>query len=305
MAMDYQIPDGIYAASLTPLNADQSICHKAFAQHVQWLLSHGCDGVVLMGTTGEATSFSVSERQAAIERLLSSGLPRDRLMVGTGCAAVSDTIALTRHALACGIKHVLTLPPFYYKKPSNDGLYAAFDQQIQVAGDADLRIYLYHFPQMSAVPLSNALIARLRAAYPRCIAGFKDSSGDLRHMLAVMAEFPGLRFFAGTEQFLLPVLEAGGSGCISATINITCSLAQRLYRHGHGTGSSALLEEITGIRRAVEAHPVIPGLKSIMAQLSREPKWRQVRPPHMPLGAAGARALAPVAMQVARSLRHA
>ncbi len=302
--MGNELPDGIYAASLTPLCKDLSIDHAAYAEHVRWLLEHGCDGVALMGTTGEATSFSVAERQEALERLLAVGLSHRRLMVGTGCAALPDTIALTGHAVKCGISSVLTLPPFYYKNPSDDGLFAAYDRLIQAVGDAGLRIYLYHFPQMSAVPFSNALIERLVTAYPDTIVGLKDSSGDLQHMLDVVKRFPGLRFLAGTERYLVEVLCAGGSGCISATVNITCSLTQTLYRKWPTEDMSTLLQKIIGIRQVIEALPVIPALKSIMAQLMGRSAWQFVRPPHVPLGSANEKALECVVQHVAPSLGH-
>ncbi len=274
-----EIPDGVHAASLTPLRADLSIDEDRFAAHVRWLLNHGCDGVALMGTTGEATSFSVAERQHTLEKLLEAGLPPERMMVGTGCAAIPDTVALTRHALQCGITSVLMLPPFYYKRPGDEGLYAAYDQVIQSVADARLRIYLYHFPQMSAVPLSHALVACLKSTYPKAIAGLKDSSGNLNHMLDVMDRLPELRFFAGTETLLPPVLRAGGAGCISATVNVTCILVQALYREAHERRAAELLRRITRIRAAVEAQSVIPMLKAIMAYRTRDPEWRHVRPP--------------------------
>ncbi len=298
----HTIRDGVYAASLTPLRGDLSIDHAAYAKHAHWLLQHGCDGLAVMGTTGEATSFSIAERQEALERLLIEGLPPARLMVGTGCAALPDTIALTRHARANGVNAVLTLPPFYYKSPSDDGLFAAFDQLIQAVGDTRLKVYLYHFPQMSAVPFSNALIERLLTAYPDTIAGMKDSSGDVHHMLEVIAQFPRLRLFAGTEQYLVDVLRAGGAGCISATINITCRLTQKLYRQWSGGGTFMLQQQITGIRRTVETLPVIPALKCVMAQLTKQTAWQHVRPPHVPLNRAGTEFLQKITQQVAQSL---
>ena len=296
------IPDGVYAASLTPLDSSLAIDHGAYARHARWLLRNGCDGLALMGTTGEATSFSVGERQEALEQLLASGVPSDRIMVGTGCAATTDTIALTRHALQCGVDHVLMLPPFYFKEPSDDGLFAAFSQVVQAVGDARLRVFLYHFPRMSAVPISHALIERLIEAYPTAIAGVKDSSGDLGHMKSVMQSFPELRFFAGTEEYLVDVLRAGGTGCISATVNITCRLTGNLYAHWQKGENGRLLERIVAIRKEVESGPVIPGLKRIMAELTQEPAWRFVRPPHVPLGEAGAHNLAGVVREVDQTL---
>jgi len=295
---------GIYAASLTPLRDDLTIDHAAYAAHVRWLFQHGCDGVVLMGTTGEATSFGIAERQEALERILAAGLPAGRLMVGTGCAALSDTVALTRHALASGLTSVLVLPPFYYKNPSEDGLFASIDLLAQRVGDARLQIYLYHFPQMSAVPFSNALIERLIVTYPKTVVGLKDSSGDLSHMQDVLGHFPGFRLFAGTERYLLEVLRKGGAGCISATVNVTCRLVRAVYQ-GRQTGvDPAALQQMKTLRGALESRPVIPTLKWIMSQLTGRTGWQNVLPPHIPMQAADAADLAAVVQQVARSLRN-
>jgi 4-hydroxy-tetrahydrodipicolinate synthase len=139
------LPNGVFAAALTPLRDDLSVDHEAFAEHCRWLLANGCNGVAPMGTTGEANSFSVAERIEALDRLIDADIPPSRLLVGTGCCAIPDTVALTRHAVALGTGGVLALPPFYYKNVSDDGLYAAFDQVIQRVGDRRLKLYLYHF----------------------------------------------------------------------------------------------------------------------------------------------------------------
>ncbi|HMB92887.1 MAG TPA: dihydrodipicolinate synthase family protein, partial [Rhodothermales bacterium] len=142
------LPDGVYAACLTPLHDDLRIDHETLAGHARWLLTNGCDGLILLGTTGEANSFSIAERMALLEGIIEAGLPPSRLMVGTGCCAVPDTVALTKHAMAHGVGGVLMLPPFYYKQASDDGIFAAFEQVIQQVGEATLQVYLYHFPRM-------------------------------------------------------------------------------------------------------------------------------------------------------------
>ena len=169
----------ILAASLTPLDNNQSIDKRRFADHVQHLLDNGCNGVLLFGTTGEANSFTVFERQAALESLLKSGIPPATLMVGTGCCALPDTLALTRHALEHGVHRAVVLPPFYYKTATDDGLYDTFAALIDQVGDPALRVYLYHFPKMAVVGFSSELIARLVAKFPEQIAGIKDSTGNL------------------------------------------------------------------------------------------------------------------------------
>jgi 4-hydroxy-tetrahydrodipicolinate synthase len=273
------LPDGVYAASLTPQRDDLSIDIDAFVAHLQWLLGNGCDGLALFGTTGEANSFSVAERMAALEAVLDAGLPADRLLVGTGCCALSDSVALTRHAVAHGIGSVLMLPPFYYKNVSDDGVFAVFDRVIQQVGAADWQIYLYHFPAMTAVPFSHGLVARLRAAYPDVIAGMKDSSGDWRQMQRMIAAFPGFRVFAGTERYLLDILEAGGAGCITATANVTCPLAGAIFTHWRAEDMRPAQHQLTALRAAIEAYPAIPALKRILAEQTGRPAWRTLRPP--------------------------
>ena len=180
------------------------------------------------------------------------------------------------------------LPPFYYKAVRDDGVYGAFHQVIEQVGDTSLRIYLYHFPQMSAVPFSDALVSRLLKAYPRTIAGMKDSGGDWRHMERMMRDFPGFRVFAGTERFLLDTLRTGGAGCITATANVTCRLAGELYARWRSDSAGAMQARLTKVRAAIETYPMIPALRSIMAEITQEPHWLRMRPPQVRLTASEA-----------------
>jgi 4-hydroxy-tetrahydrodipicolinate synthase len=273
------LPDGVYAASLTPLHDDLRIDHETLATHAHWLLANGCDGLVLLGTTGEANSFSVAERMALLDGMIEAGLPPGRLMVGTGCCAVPDTVALTQHAVAHGVGGVLVLPPFYYKNVSDEGVFAAFDQVIQQVGEAALQIYLYHFPKMSGVAFSPALIERLRHRYPHTVVGMKDSSGDVEHMKRTIAAFPDFRVFAGTERYLLDILRLGGAGCISATTNVTCRLAGDVFARRDSEEARDLQARLTAIRTALEAFPFVATLKHLTAVRTRQASWRNVRPP--------------------------
>lgn len=278
------LPNGVFAAALTPLRDDLSIDHEAFAEHCHWLLANGCHGAAPMGTTGEANSFSVAERLEALERLIGAAVPPARLLVGTGCCAIPDTVALTRHAVALGAGGVLALPPFYYKNVSDDGLYAAFDQVIQRVGDRRLKLYLYHFPQMSGVALSHALIVRLVRDYPDTVVGTKDSSGDWNNMKTLCETLPRFRVYAGTERYLLPILRVGGAGCISATTNVTCRLAGQVYAQRTSPDADALQGRLTAARDAIEQHPAIPALKRLTAERTGRSSWLNLRPPHRPLG---------------------
>ncbi len=294
---------GVFAAALTPLDDDLSVNETSLVAHSRWLLANGCDGVAVLGTTGEANSFTVEERLGVIEAVGNSGLPGDKLMLGTGCCAVPDTVRLTRRALEAGIHSALVLPPFYYKNVDDDGLYAAFASVIDEIADARLKVYIYHFPQMTGLQISHDLIARLLAAYPNTVVGLKDSSGDWANMAAMLERFPGFGVFAGSEKFLLADLEAGGPGCISASTNLTAPVAAEVYAGWQGPDGAALQERLTGLRNILEGYPMIPVLKALMAAYSGDESWLNVRPPFLALDEGRAREL--VAKLDAASFRPA
>ncbi len=282
-------PDGVYAACLTPLHTDLSIDVPTWTRHIRRLLDSGCTGVLLFGSTGEANSFSVAERQAGLEEVLDAGIPAERLMVGAGCAAVPDTVALARYAVAHGIPGVLTMPPFYYQGITTDGAFAALEHVIRGVDDERLALYLYHFPKMSGVPYTHELITRLVDAFPDTIAGIKDSSSDWTHMRGARAAFPDLQLFAGNEVYLRDTLEAGGAGCISATVNVTHALAGSIFsQQAAGTADTEATHSaqahLSHIRRTLMAHPTIPMLKQLMAWHTGHEGWQHLRPPLTPLG---------------------
>lgn len=274
---------GVFAASLTPQQPDLSIDHERLVSHCQRLLSNGCNGVAFMGTTGEANSFSVGERKEALDALIDAGIDPASVMVGTGCCALPDTLSLTRHALERNAASILLLPPFYYKGVSDEGVYAACDAVIQHIGDSRLRVYLYHFPYMSQVPFSDAVIERLLKQYPTTIAGIKDSSGDWDHILHLIQSYPSLNVFAGTEQYLLDTLKVGGAGCISASANLTSPLAAEVLRNYDQDQGAALQKALTKARLSIQAHPMIPALKGILSRLKNTSDWTHLRPPLIPL----------------------
>lgn len=176
--MKKRLPEGVLAASLTPLDDDLGVDHAALASHCRWLLGRGCDGIAVLGTTGEANAFSVAERLDLMDRLAGASLPLDRLLAGTGCCALPDTVALTRRAVDLGFAGVIVLPPFYYKRIGDDGLFDYFDRLVGEVADDRLAVCLYHFPALSGIPLSRELIERLAKRHGPVMAGIKDSSGD-------------------------------------------------------------------------------------------------------------------------------
>ena len=273
---------GVFAAAITPMNADLSVNEGALVSHSRWLLENGCDGLAILGTTGEANSFSVAERMNVVDHLVRDGVPGSKLMPGTGCCSIPDTVTLTRHAVENGAAGVLMLPPFYYKGVSDDGLFAAYSEVIERVGDDRLRVYLYHFPQMSATPISYDLIERLLARYPGIVAGMKDSSGDYANMSGAAKNFRGFGVLTGADNFLLPLLRDGGVGCITAVSNIACNLAQDVYRawKSEDTASmEAAQARLDAVHGALDGYPLFAGLKDILARLHKDESWRYVRPP--------------------------
>ncbi|MCA6114199.1 dihydrodipicolinate synthase family protein [Bradyrhizobium sp. WSM 1738] len=276
-------PQGVFCAALTPLDAELAPDHARFIAHCRYLLGEGCDGIALLGTTGEANSFSVGERTSLLEAVVRDGIAPSRLLPGTGVAALSDTIALTRHALSLGVDTVVMLPPFYYKAVTDDGVYASYSEVVQRIGDARLRILLYHIPQMSMQPISHALIERLRSAYPATFVGIKDSSGDFANMTAMVERFPGFAVLTGADPLLLPLLRKGGAGCITATSNLVARDLAYVYRHFRdGDDDAALAAAQARIMRArelVSRFPQMASLKALVAERTGHAGWQRLRPP--------------------------
>ena len=285
-------PRGVAVATLTPMTPELEPDFQRFAAHCRRMLERGADLLAVLGTTGEANSLGVDEKLRLLDALGESDIPGGTLLPGTGTCSIADTAILTRKALEVGSAGVVMLPPFYYKGVSDAGLHAAYEEIIQRVGDPRLRIYFYNFPFNSGVPISHDLIESLLAAYPGTIAGIKDSSGDLDNMLAMCRRFPGFGVFAGSEQFLLPVLEAGGAGCISATANVTIGLcAEVLAAARAGEDAGALQERLSAWRLAIQSQPLIPALKAIVARGAGDDRWLALRPPLTALDAASGAAL--------------
>jgi 4-hydroxy-tetrahydrodipicolinate synthase len=275
---------GINAAVLTAMRPDLSPDLDRMAAHARWLLANGCNGLGVLGTTGEANSFGLHERKAILEGLIARGMAAARMMPGTGCASLADTVELTRHARDAGCPGVLVLPPFYYKNPSDDGLFAYFAEVVQRVGGG-IAFYLYHFPQQSAVPFSLDLIGRLRAAHPGVFRGVKDSGGDYANMKAMADAFAadGFEVYSGSDEFVQRILADGGAGCITAASNANCHWGGIVYAHRTGPEADAAQAVLTVTRRAATSVPLIPGLREVIARSTGDAGWRTIRPPHLPL----------------------
>ena len=285
---------GVLPAVLSPLRADLSPDHARHIKHCNWLLANGCDGLAIHGTTGEANSFSVGERVATLEALAAGGIDGGRIIAGTGCCALPDSVTLNKAALQIGAAGVLMLPPFYYKNVNDEGLFAGYSEVIQRVGDDALKIYLYHFPALSGVPITLPLIERLLGAYPNTVVGVKDSAGDFENMRAMATQFPGFNVFAGSERLLLDCLEIGGAGTISATVNVTSLQASKVFaawKNGDDKAAKEHQERLSNSRLAIEDYPLVPALKTIMARYTGDDSWLTLRPPLVALPEAKSTAL--------------
>jgi 4-hydroxy-tetrahydrodipicolinate synthase len=316
---------GVLAPVLTPFKADLSLDQERFIAHCKWLLSQNC-GLAVFGTTSEANSLAAEERSMMLDALVAAGIETSRIMSGTGCCSITETVKLTAQAVKHGCAGVLMLPPFYYKGVSEEGLYRYFSEVVQRVGDARLKIYLYHIPPVAVVGITTGLVERLLKSYPNAIAGMKDSSGDWNNTKTFLDAFaarsagpdPTARaartfdVFVGSESFLLANMRNGGAGTISATANVNPAAIHKLYAQSDPLRQRTLQHPIgklaaspTGLDQDEQQarlnvvrdlfgkkYPMISALKQAIATYANDPAWRTVRPPLVELTAEQAKTLA-------------
>ena len=282
---------GVLVPVLTPFTRSGEPDTGRFVSFCRFLLDQGADGLAIFGTTSEANSMSGAERMAMLDRLIDAGIPAAKLMPGTGACSVSEAATLIRHAVGHGVGGVLMLPPFYYKGMDDEGLFAFFAGVIERVGSAALKMYLYHIPPQTVLGLSLDLVGRLIEAYPQTVVGLKDSSGDWNNTAALIERFPGFAVFPGSEVFLLDGLRKGGVGCITATGNVNVPGIRKVYENWRTPQADALQAEITLARKTIQAYPMVPALKRIVAHFHSDPDWAAVRPPMTALTDAQSKAL--------------
>ncbi|TMP95014.1 MAG: dihydrodipicolinate synthase family protein [Verrucomicrobia bacterium] len=309
---------GVLAPVVTPFKTDLAPDSQRFIAHCKWLLSQNC-GLAVFGTNSEANSLSMEERATLLDELVAAGVDPSRMMPGTGCCSIMETVKLTKQAVGNGCAGVLMLPPFYYKDVSEEGLYRYFSEVVQRVGDARLKIYLYHIPPVAVVGITTGLVERLLAAYPNAIAGMKDSSGDWNNTQTFLDAFAksGFDVFVGSESFLLANLRNDGVGTISATANVNPAaihsvFAEATTRQEAGSASGprrttgkykggklpsslksqgdepagldleSLQARLNVVREVFSSRKfpsMIAALKQAIAIYADDPAWRTVRPP--------------------------
>jgi len=279
---------GVLAPVVTPFKADLSPDRERFIAHCRWLLSQNC-GLAVFGTNSEANSLSMEERAVLLEELVAAGINAARMMPGTGCCSIMETVKLTAQAVRHGCAGVLMLPPFYYKDVSEEGLYRYFSEVVQRVGDARLKIYLYHIPPVAVVGITTGLVERLLAAYPNAIAGMKDSSGDWNNTKTFLDAFvtasparTGFDIFVGSESFLLANMRNGGVGTISATANVNPAAIYKLYTEWENQDADEQQAKLNVVRQVFSSGKfpsMIAVLKQAIAIYADDPEWTRVRPP--------------------------
>jgi len=270
---------GIWPPAATPFRPDLSIDFDRYIEHCRALLKNGAHGLAVLGTTSEANSLDFYEREATLEKLIAAGVPADKLLPGTGASSIGDAVRLTKHAMSLHVRGVLLLPPFYYKGVSDDGLFAFVSELIARVGSPALSIYLYNFPQMSALTWSPDLIGKLIKKFPDCIVGLKDSSGNVAYMNTLLERFPNFAVFPSSESLLLDAMKNGAAGCISATANINVAPISELYGNWKGASAEKLHKSVSAVRTLMTKFPLISGVKAVLAEKTGAKDWVRVRPP--------------------------
>lgn len=274
---------GVYCASATPILADGKPDHENFAIHAKALIAEGCDGVALLGTTGEANSFSIAQRQALLDNVIAAGVDPQRLLPGTSQTNVGDSATLVRHAVEAGVKACVVLPPFYYKGVSDEGLFRFYAELIEATKSDALRIVLYHIPPIAQVGISVELIARLREAFPGIIVGIKDSSGKLESMQNYASSFDDFSVLAGADPFMLPLLRSGGAGCITSSSNLIGKHLRVVFDNFHDETQNDRVEQaqqrINAWRDLSNAYVQLPTVKAMLAKRRNHQGWTRLRPP--------------------------
>ena len=268
---------GVWPALLTPLHVDHCIDHIKFAAHARNLIDCGCPGVTAFGTTGEGPSFSMAERKEAIDHMIENGIPAAQIMVSTSCAALPETLELTRHAVQAGVHGCLMLPPFFLKGVSDQGVIDCYRYVLDAMAGTPLRLYLYHIPQVTGVSLSPHVIATLKLLYPQAIVGIKDSAGNLSHSVGLAEAFmKDLKVYVGHEPDLQEMRRRGSTGAISGLANFMPRVVKRLTTDSE---AAADLKRVIRMIDLLHDYSLMPALKGVMAILSGDKSWLRVRAP--------------------------
>ena len=273
---------GVLAASLTPCQPDLTCDNAAMAEHCKDLIARGCCGVVIFGTTGEGSSFSVEEKKKTLKALIELGINAKQMILGVGNCAIPDAVELSKEALKQECAAVLMIPPFFYNQVDDEGVISFYREVITRVQDSRLRLILYHIPQFSRVPITLPVIHRLVSEFPEQVIGIKDSEGNMELFKEIRQQFPHFHIYAGNEALIAEAARMGAAGAIVGMANVFPELLRSLYTYGKGISQNNPQQELMIMRDIVRRYPFIPAMKSFMGKRKGNP-WHTLRPPLIPL----------------------
>lgn len=269
---------GVYGAVLTPMHADYSIHYQALIDHCHDLIKRGCQGVVLFGTTGEGSSFSVDERIEALKHLVNQGVDPKKIILGISCTAIKDVLKLVATSLELGCAAVLVVPPFFYKRVEDSGIVKFYAEIIKAIASPNLKILLYHIPQYSGVPITLNIIKSLTSSFPNNVIGLKESEGSLFFVKEILSAFPNFKLFLGNELHISKGVQLGATGSICGVVNAFPELICSLYEHGKDSAKPNHNEKASLIIQTIRNYPIFPAIKSIL-EYQKGAAWHILRPP--------------------------
>ncbi len=272
---------GVFCPTVTPFRPDGEVDLEWVGRHLAFLRERGCDGVVPAGTTGEGPSLGFEERCRLIDYVVSHA---DGMAVipGTGTPSLADTVALTRHALRAGADSVLVLPPFYYRSAPVDGLIDYFRRLCDQALQPGQRIFLYHIPHVSGVPVTHELLDGLMETHAECVGGLKDSSRDPEGLRAYIQRYPSLRIFCGSDDLAAFAYSEGAAGTITVMANLMPDLIQSIRRAADTDASESLQKRLSRSRGLLADYPVQAAVKYALHRIAGLPETA-TRPPNVEL----------------------
>ncbi|MDZ4278884.1 MAG: dihydrodipicolinate synthase family protein [Dehalococcoidia bacterium] len=268
----------VVPATVTPLSeGGERLLLDFIPQHLAYLEHRGADGVLALGTNGEGPSLSLEERKEVIDAVLTHR-GRLRTLFGTGCAALPETIDLSRYAIEHGADALMIVPPFYFKGVSNEGV-ASYYEAVFSALPAERKVILYNIPATSGIEISDELVDALLAHYPDRLLGIKDTSGSIERTRRYLERYPQLAVYNGNDGNVGAAAEAGVAGAISAVANVFPDLIAWVFRAQDAGGDVAGAQaEVTRLRQLIDRYPSHSVIKHLLHLVAGLP-LTHVRPP--------------------------
>ncbi len=261
--------NGIYAASLSVLDVNLALDVKNTIKHGENIIDMGCHGAIFFGSTGQSQLVSLSEKIQLINKLPNSKY-KDKFIIGTGLNSLADTINLMKISKSLGFDTFLIMPPAYYKY-GDDNVIDFYSRIINEINES--KIILYNFEKLSGYKFSKSCVEKLVEKFPKQIVGVKDSSYNLYENLKIK----NFSVMPGSESKLLKGLELGCSGVITATTNVTASLAREVYDNFVNNSPQHLNQKLCDVRATFEKYNLISGLHTFMSQ--KNEIFKNILPP--------------------------